>query len=81
MAMGKPVIVSDSTTQANVVSEENCGLVFPAEDELQLANRIIELFEDKDLTQKLGENGRNAVLNKWNWDITSKDLINMYKKL
>lgn len=81
MAMGKPVIVSDSTTQANVVKEENCGLIFRAEDEQQLTNRIIELYENKEEAKKLGENGKNAVLNKWNWDLTSKDLIEMYKSI
>ncbi|MTI40902.1 glycosyltransferase family 4 protein [Fulvivirga lutimaris] len=81
MAMGKPVVVSNSTTQANVVNSENCGLVFEAEDEKELADQVIKLYEDKELSKQLGANGKKAVKERWNWDITSKDLINMYSTL
>ncbi|MEQ8476660.1 MAG: glycosyltransferase family 4 protein [Fulvivirga sp.] len=81
MAMGKPVVVSDSTTQANVVNSENCGFVFEAENERQLADQIIKLYEDSELSKQLGANGAAAVKERWNWDITSKDLINLYSNL
>lgn len=78
MAMGKPVVVSDSTTQANVVKEENCGLVHEADNEKDFANKILTLYNDKELSSKLGDNGKMAVEQRWNWDLTSKDLIEMY---
>ncbi|MEQ8245418.1 glycosyltransferase family 4 protein [Fulvivirga sp.] len=81
MAMGKPVVVSDSTTQANVVNSENCGLVFEAENERELADQIIKLYEDKELSKQLGANGAAAVKERWNWDITSRDLLKMYVHL
>ncbi|QSE97182.1 glycosyltransferase family 4 protein [Fulvivirga lutea] len=81
MAMGKPVVVSDSTTQANVVREEECGLIFPAENELLLAQQIIQLYENDELAYRLGENGKKAVQDRWNWDVTSEGLIEMYQTL
>jgi glycosyltransferase involved in cell wall biosynthesis len=78
MAMGKPVVVSDSTTQANVVKIENCGLVHEADNEGDLAKQILKLYNNEELAIELGENGKQAVLQRWNWDITSKDLIRAY---
>lgn len=81
MAMGKPVVVSDSTTQANVVKSEDCGLVFEADNEIDLANKILKLYQSKELAHKLGSNGQLAVSERWNWDETSKDLIAMYDNI
>ncbi len=81
MAMGKPVVVSDSTTQANVVIDENCGLVFNADDEKDLAEQVMKLYQNRALSSELGENGKRAVSERWNWDITSADLISLYNKI
>ena len=81
MAMGKPVIVSDCTTQANLILEENCGLVFKAGEEQSLVEQIIRLYNDPALASKLGENGKAAVMERWNWDVTSQDLIKLYECL
>lgn len=81
MAMGKPVVVSDSTTQANVVNSERCGLIFEADNEVDLADKILELFKDSEKSNMLGQNGKQAVLERWNWDITSRDLIKLYASL
>lgn len=81
MAMGKPVVVSNSTTQANVVQEEKCGLVFRADDERELADKILEIYHNPTMAEAMGNNGRNAVLKKWNWDITSRDLLKMYEMM
>lgn len=81
MAMGKPVVVSDSTAQANVVLDENCGLVHKAEGEEDLAQKILELYENQEKAKAMGEAGKQAVLNKWNWKKSSADLIKMYKSL
>lgn len=78
MAMGKPVVVSDSTTQANVVNIEKCGLVFEADNERDFSDKILELYRDSQLSEQMGINGEEAVKQRWNWDITSKDLIDLY---
>jgi glycosyltransferase involved in cell wall biosynthesis len=78
MAMGKPVVVSNCPAQQAVIEDENCGLVFKDRDVDEFSDRIITLLKDKSLAMKLGENGKNAVLKRWNWDITSKNLIEHY---
>lgn len=81
MAMGKPVVVSDSTAQANVIRAEDCGLVHEAENHEDLAEKLFDLFKDKEEAKRLGDNGKQAVLDRWHWKETSRELINLYDKL
>ncbi len=79
MAMGKPVIVSDCPAQAHVIQKENCGLVHAAEDADELAEMIKEIKENPEKAEKMGANAKNAIQERWNWNKSSIDLINMYR--
>jgi len=81
MAMGKPVVVSDSTAQANVIRAEDCGLVHEAENHGDLAEKLFDVLKNKEEAKRLGDNGKEAVLDRWNWKVTSRELINLYDKL
>jgi glycosyltransferase involved in cell wall biosynthesis len=81
MALGKPVVVSDCTAQAELVTEEKCGLVHEAGNIKSFSNCIIELFENEKLRESMGENARTAVIAKWNWELTSLSLVELYKNL
>ncbi len=78
MAMGKPVVVSDSTTQANVVQQEACGLIHEANNATDLAEKILKIHNNSKLAAKFGTNGKLAVEHRWNWNITSLKLIQLY---
>jgi glycosyltransferase involved in cell wall biosynthesis len=81
MAMGKALIVSNSTAQANVVEQESCGLVYPADDMEALATAVQKLFSNPEQREKMGEKGFQAVRERWNWKITSRELINLYEQM
>lgn len=81
MSLGKPVVISDCTAQKNIVEETNCGLVHKADDANDLAEKILLLYNDSQLASKFGQNGRKAVLQKYNWEVTSKNLIKLYTEL
>ncbi len=81
MAIGRATIVSDCTAQAQLISRENAGLVYPAGSHQDLHNAIIRLFRDEQLKNKLGEHGRLAVRREWNWENTSKQLYKIYSDL
>lgn len=78
MAMGKPQVVSDCPAQQHVIEAEHCGLVHIAEDEKDLANKLIEVLSNPDLANRMGENAKGASQERWNWDVTSIELINHY---
>lgn len=81
MALGKPVIVSDCIAQADLVTKEKCGLIFSSENAEDLAEKVFLLYTNPELSEKLGTNGYLAVKNKWNWDLTVNELINMYNNM
>lgn len=81
MAMGRPLLVSDSTAQANVVEQEGCGLVYPAEDNTAMADAIRQLYNQPVTRSKMGERASEAVQQRWNWEETSRELIHMYQQL
>lgn len=79
MACGKPLVVSDCTAQADLISTENCGLVHRADDPEDMAAKIYFLYTNKNEALAVGENGKKAVHEKWNWDLTVRGLLTIYK--
>ncbi|MGA1978278.1 MAG: glycosyltransferase family 4 protein [Bacteroidales bacterium] len=80
MALGKPVIVSDCTAQANFVKKENCGLVFEAGNPDELCDRIIELTGRKEY-ELFSRNAAACIKEKYNWEIYGARLIELYSGL
>ncbi|MEQ8685205.1 MAG: glycosyltransferase family 4 protein [Imperialibacter sp.] len=81
MAMGKPLVVSDCPPQVRVVEEAQCGLVHEGGSAAELARQIIGISEDPSQAARMGENGKKAVLDKYNWPKTSARLIDYYQSL
>ena len=77
MMLGKPVIVSSTRPMTRVVNETNCGLTFQVEDDRSLAETIIKL-KDERLCRELGENGRTATQDRYNWQETVRALLAVY---
>ena len=49
-----------------------------AGDEADLAQKIITLYQDNALRRKLGQNGKKAVGEKYNWANSSRELLSLY---
>jgi len=81
MAMRKPVIVTDCKPLKRLVEECDCGIVVPSGDYNEMAEAVIRLYKDKEYARKLGENGRRAVEEKYNWENEAKKLCELYKRL
>lgn len=81
MASEIPIIVNENTSMANIVKNENCGVIIPFRNKEALKESISCLKEDRDLQQKLGNNGRKAYENKYKWTIMEERLINIYNQV
>lgn len=81
MAMGKPLLVSDSLAQAQVVRKEGCGLVYPAEDVKAMREAILLLYKDSEKRRAMGDRAWKAVRERWNWKVTSRQLLGLYETL
>ncbi len=79
MMLGKAIVVSSVKPMTRVVEDTKCGLIFKVSDEKSLAETIIKM-KDEDLRERLGQNGQNAVKEKYNWQITVQELLKIYEK-
>ena len=57
------------------IKEGNCGLFFEPENHKELGQRIIELYNNPDARQNLGENGYKFVSEFFNWDKIAEEFI------
>ena len=78
MSFGKPLLVSDATSQKNIIERANAGLVHKAEDIVDFTEKTLELFHVEVLQTNFGENGKNFIENEFNWEKTSEKLIELY---
>ncbi len=81
MSLGKPLLVSDATAQEDVVKNNGAGLIHAAKDVEGFTEQLLKLYSDKELREALGNSGKEFVRSSFTWDKTSKELIELYKKL
>ncbi|WP_018996452.1 glycosyltransferase family 4 protein [Hirschia maritima] len=81
MSAGLAVIASDFPLWREVVEGNECGLCVDPSNEKQIADAISKLISDPEYAQKLGENGKRAVANKYNWSNEEETLLKIYKNL
>ena len=80
MAMGKPIVSTDARPLKRIIEAEQCGIVVPSGDVQAMAEAIVELNDDV-VSNKYGENGKNAAYGKYNWDMTSEELCEIYSNI
>lgn len=78
MAAGLPVIASDFPYWRSIVEDAKCGVCVDPSDSVAISNAIEFLLNNEDKAIDMGKNGRNAVLNRFNWDIEKVKLLELY---
>ena len=82
MASGLPVIASNFPSIAEIVNDAECGLLIdPVGTLTETIDTIKFWWQNKTTPQTLGENGRNAILSKYNWENNSRGLLELYREL
>lgn len=81
MLAGIPVITSDVLLWKELVDKEKCGMAVNPYDVSEISQAIQHYLDDDVLAKKHGENGRKAVIEKYNWTIEEKKLLNLYSKI
>jgi lipopolysaccharide/colanic/teichoic acid biosynthesis glycosyltransferase len=64
LAAGRPYVaaVEPACEVAAITTTHDCGLLSPPGDARALAGRILDLYHDRQLARRLGDNGRHAAL-------------------
>jgi glycosyltransferase involved in cell wall biosynthesis len=79
MICGKPVIGSNLPTISRYIGSANCGILVDPTNIDEIADAIIYLIEHPEEAKRMGENGRRAVKEKYNWGKMEERLLNFYK--
>jgi glycosyltransferase involved in cell wall biosynthesis len=81
MAANLPIIVSNFPLWKDIINPNNCGLAVDPTNCREIAHAIQTLIDHPEQTKKMGENCRKAVIEKYNWELESKRLIDTYKEV
>jgi glycosyltransferase involved in cell wall biosynthesis len=78
MFFKKPVISSNCVSLEKIINQENCGLIFKDKNSNDLSDKILVLYQNSSLKVELGNNGYEAVMEKFNWGKTVQKLLTIY---
>lgn len=81
MAAGIPCVISNFPMLQKVMEEENCGICVDPKNPIAISEAVNTLLENNALAQKMGQNGRRAVEEKYNWKTQEKVLIDLYSDI
>ncbi len=81
MAMGLPVITSNFPLYEKIIVDAKCGICVDPLNPREIAHAINSLVVDSELAVKMGDNGRKAVEENYNWRNEEKKLLDFYRNI
>ncbi|MBN2000455.1 glycosyltransferase family 4 protein [candidate division KSB1 bacterium] len=81
MAAGKPVVTTAVSSMPEIVQHEKTGLVVPVNNAHDLADALLKLMKDRHLARRMGEKGRNRVLQLFTMEKMLDSLEQLFEKL
>ncbi|MCF7912209.1 MAG: glycosyltransferase family 4 protein [Candidatus Cloacimonetes bacterium] len=76
-----PVICSSFPLWERIISENDCGICVDPLNVTEIVNSIVYILDNPSQAAIMGENGRKAVISKYNWQNESKKLIKLYRDI
>ena len=81
MSVGTPVLASDFPLWRGIIEDAKCGVCVDPLDPSAIAKGIEFVLSDKARSSEMGENGKKAFLEKYNWSIEEEKLVRFYTKI
>jgi glycosyltransferase involved in cell wall biosynthesis len=81
MARGLPLVCSNFPLWAQIVCDAQCGIAVDPRDPRAIADAIRSLNEDDEFARRLGENGRRAIGERYNWEAELHKLEALYRTI
>jgi len=81
MSAGIPVIASNFPLWKEIVEGTECGICVDPLNPKEIADAIRWIIEHPVEASRMGENGRKAVEERYNWGIEEKKLLELYNKI
>ena len=80
-ACGVPVVVSNVGGLPEVVNNGKTGFVVPPKDSYIIAKKILYLYENKNIREKMGNTARKFVIENYVWENNAKIMSDKYLEL
>ncbi|MFI3227543.1 MAG: glycosyltransferase family 4 protein [Clostridia bacterium] len=81
MSMGMPVIMSDYSFARKVNDKYNFAILVKPDDINAIANAINYLIDNSEIAYEMGQNGRRAIKEEYNWDNEAQKLFKLYEEI
>jgi len=81
IAAGLPVVASNFPLWKEIVKGNQCGITVNPLDPKEIAQAIEYLLTHPEEARQMGENGRRAVAEKYNWEQEKEKLLRLYGEL
>ena len=81
MASSRPLVASNMPIVRELVREDVDALLFSPNDPVDLANKVLVLLNDIELSQRLADSATERALTKFTWHEAQKKLVKVYEKL
>jgi alpha-maltose-1-phosphate synthase len=79
-AFSKPVVATNVGSIPEVVEDGITGIIVPPRDVLALSKAIINLIEDRKLSQKMGIAGKKFMERRMSWNEIGEKIMGLYQK-
>jgi glycosyltransferase involved in cell wall biosynthesis len=81
LSAGKPIAVNSAGWTKDLVEKEDCGFYVDAEKPEDLAEKLLEIKDDKALLERWGKNSRRLSLEEFDKEILSGRVADMLEKV
>jgi glycosyltransferase involved in cell wall biosynthesis len=81
MLAGLPVIASDFPLWRSILEEGQCGICVDPLNTDEIATAIDYILEHPEEAREMGERGKQLIINKYNWGVEEKKLLDFYREL
>ncbi len=81
MAVGIPVITSNVPLWKEIIEGSRCGICVNPLNPQEIAKAIDYLLKNDNVAKEMGEHGRKAIEEKYNWENERKKLLNIYSRI
>jgi glycosyltransferase involved in cell wall biosynthesis len=81
MQAGIPIVSTRFTEVAKVVEEEHCGILVDPSSPQEIAAAVETLLTEPTLARQMGEQGKRAILSKYNWELEERKVVGLYDRV
>ncbi|AKB33061.1 Glycosyltransferase [Methanosarcina siciliae HI350] len=81
MACQLPIVATEVPGNIELIEHNRNGILIPPKNASAISKAILELLDDPDKREKLGNNARKTIEDKFTWNAISDRILNCYKSI